>query len=720
MRSDRFVLWLFIALAFLQLVPIWSTRYLPTSDGPEHLYNSWILHGLVTGHASPLIRSHYAIDWRPNPNWLGHIIMALLMAIVPPLIAEKILFSAIVLLFLAGAWIFAGAGDPRSHVYAFLAFPFAFHQLLQDGFYNFSLSLALWMIVVGWWWRRRDDPSPWTITTTATLLILCYFSHPMSVTLAIGSIGLLWLCTLRGRPWRSHARHLLAIIPAGLLLAWFASRQSETVLSDRKSLASLIRFLADGLILFSFDWWQLKAGRVVFAIFVVTAILTIFRRRRGEGNGFLLLFVCFLTIYLWSPSAFAGGTLLTERMALFVMLALLPWFTMDSRLEAVVVTAMSVLAILGSVYYTTRFRASDRYTRTFLASLNSVGPNTTLLPLMFDRNAPNAFVGYISHATAYVALQKRLVDLDNYEPATGYFPLKYAEGVDTPSVVNNEASPEKVDVSPYTSRARFLFAWKMPDTSPLIDRIESNYRLVSRTAEARVYESRVSLTNFQHPAFVLLPLSGTLHDAGVGVRWSVDQELINRGAKPVLVALNTCSLTPCELDIGSRQSVRIAGDDPAQPFVLVRTEREVAAQLDASTILRRTDSDGDGFHVALPVVRENDFRAGSLKFRDIPFSPASRLNLRMWVMNGGGRVGYSVTVLKNGRELARRSFGTGELGFVVDSNFDGQFPEIDRDELRVDLVIEPENVPPTARSWAFITATDNRTNIPALIYAADR
>jgi hypothetical protein len=42
------------------------------------------------------------IDWRPNPNWLGHIVMALLMAIVPPLIAEKTLFSAIVLLFLAG------------------------------------------------------------------------------------------------------------------------------------------------------------------------------------------------------------------------------------------------------------------------------------------------------------------------------------------------------------------------------------------------------------------------------------------------------------------------------------------------------------------------------------------------------------------------------------------------------------------------------------------
>jgi hypothetical protein len=56
----------------------------------------------------------------------------------------------------------------------------------------------------------------------------------------------------------------------------------------------------------------------------------------------------------------------------------------------------------------------------------------------------------------------------------------------------------------------------------------------------------------------------------------------------------------------------------------------------------------------------------------------------------------------------------------MNSNLDGQFPEIDRANLSVDLVIQMENVPPAARSWGFITATDNRTNIPALIYAVDR
>ena len=722
MRQHRFVRWLFIALALLQLVPIWSTHYLPTSDGPEHLYNSWVLHDLVTGRATPLIRSYFAVDWRPNPNWLGHLVMAILIAIVPPLIAEKILFSAIVLLFLAGAWIFAGADDPRSHTYAFLAFPFAFHQLLMDGFYNFSLSVAFWMIVAGFWWRRRNRPDARTIAATAGLLVLCYFSHPMSVALAMGSIGLLWLWTLRGRSLRTHAKHLIAFLPATLLLAWFTAQHVGKVLSDRRSLSSLFLFLARGQILFSFDPWQMIAGHALFVIFILIGIASIVERRAEarlytEAKAFLLLLVCFLLLFFWSPSAFAGGTLLTERMALFVMLATLPCFSpgIAQRGRIAICAVMSLFAIAAVAYHTVHFRQSDRSIRTFVATMDAIRPDSTVLPLMFDRNAPRCYMGCVSHAPAYVALQKRLVDLDNYEPATGYFPLTYAKGVDDPSVFDIEAHPDKVQVSDYARRAQFIFTWQLPAKSlPLIGRLERDYQLISQSGPARVYKSRASFTTFQHPASILLPLSGTTNDIGMTVRWRIDQEIRNTGAKPVRVVLSTCSLTPCDFDIGSEQSVPIAGDEP---YVIVRTEQSDAQHGDATTVLRRADPEGGGFHTAVPTVRESDFRDGALTFRNVPFSVASRLNLRMWVIHGGGRVAYSVRVLRNGQEAGNRMFATGETGFVVDPDLGGQFPQLNGGDIRVDLIIRPENVPPGARAWAFLTATDNRTNIPTLIYS---
>src|SRR5207302_3889750 len=213
---------LYFAIAILYLVPIWSVAHLPTSDGPSHLYNSWILRELIAGNSGPISR-FFEIDWRPHPNWIGHALLALLMTIAPPVIAEKIFFSAIILLFFASIWLYAGKS-----VYAFLAFPFAYHQFLQTGFYNFSVSISLYFLIVAMWWKRRESPNPKTIALIAVLLIVCYFSHPMSTVLAMGSIGLLWLLTLRGR----HAAHLLAFVPVIPLLAWFAwQRRPEAALN---------------------------------------------------------------------------------------------------------------------------------------------------------------------------------------------------------------------------------------------------------------------------------------------------------------------------------------------------------------------------------------------------------------------------------------------------------------------------------------------------------
>src|SRR5439155_7098639 len=90
----------FIVVALLHLIPVWSVNHLPTTDGPCHTYNAWILHQLITGR-SPFLARYYAIDWRPHPYWLGHAVMAAAMSIVPPAVAEKVFFSVILLVFFA-------------------------------------------------------------------------------------------------------------------------------------------------------------------------------------------------------------------------------------------------------------------------------------------------------------------------------------------------------------------------------------------------------------------------------------------------------------------------------------------------------------------------------------------------------------------------------------------------------------------------------------------
>jgi hypothetical protein len=74
---------LYVALALVYHVPVWAVGYLPTTDGPAHTYNAWVLRQLRGSEPSWLDR-YYEVDAQPLPNWLGHAVMAGLMGVVPP------------------------------------------------------------------------------------------------------------------------------------------------------------------------------------------------------------------------------------------------------------------------------------------------------------------------------------------------------------------------------------------------------------------------------------------------------------------------------------------------------------------------------------------------------------------------------------------------------------------------------------------------------------
>ncbi len=698
MHSQRILLTIFVAVAALHLVPVWAPRTIPTADGPAHLYNAWILHGIVTRTAHEPITTYFAIDWRPHPNWSGHAIMALLLFVVPPIVAEKLLFTIIVAAFFTGAWMLAGADDERGHAYAFLAVPFTFNQLLQTGFYNFSLSFALWMIVVAYWWRHRDRASVKTISTTALLLVLCYFSHPMSTALAIGSIGVMWLYTARRRASHTNALHLVALAPASLLLLWFIVQHAGGVVSDRRSIASLLKYIVRNEVIFNFGEWQFYAGLVLSLILIALSIATALREPRRDADVFVVLFVIFLALFLWSPDAFAGGSLLTERLSLFVPLVLLPWLSPQINARAIdaIVGFLALFAIFNAGFYTVRFRQNAAVVRQMVKAFAPVAPDSTLLPLLLDRTSSGSFVGYVSHVPAYAAIEKRLVDFDNYEASTGYFPIRWSPDVVAPEVYALEANPESIDVAAWPRRARFVMTWKMSPVSGLAVRLERQYRLAGELGNARIYESKSSFAKFSDPDMILLPLAGS-------ERWQIEQRVRNDGATPVRIALNSCPTPPCDFDIAPHQSIATASGDDTQPYILIRGERKQLAHLQSETTFRG---------IAIPQVRAADFAREPLVFKNVPLMKRERLNLRVWALGTRGRVAYSVRIVQNGSELARRMFATDPNGFVTDFNLGGQFPQI---EGTCDVVVAIENTP-DPRAWGFLIATERATNSVQMIY----
>src|ERR1051326_6229118 len=107
---ERWRLILFAAVAVLHLLPVVRAPLIPTVDGPSHVYNAVVLRELAKG--TPEFARVFAVNKRLNPNWLGHLVLMVS--------TEKVLWGAIVLLFLAGCWRLGGA-------WAFLAMPLAYH-----------------------------------------------------------------------------------------------------------------------------------------------------------------------------------------------------------------------------------------------------------------------------------------------------------------------------------------------------------------------------------------------------------------------------------------------------------------------------------------------------------------------------------------------------------------------------------------------------------------
>src|SRR5438445_1495174 len=465
MPRQRALAALFAALTMAQLAPVWSAQYLPTGDGPSHLYGAWLLRELTLHRNAGVIASYYHIAWQPVPNFASYAFIAAALSVLTPLAAEKLFFSLVVITFLAGAWMFAGADDPGNVVYAFLALPLTFNQLLQAGFYNFSLSAGLYLITVAFFWRHRHDSRWQIVTVTALLLLLCYFGHAMAAILGVFSISILWLCSVR------RSRHLLAFLPTIALLLWFFGRErtAQTVWPSR---GQLVGYLTRTELLYTFDPRQIVFGRVFFvlvaALLIATFCVENLPLKIRARDGFLLIVLALIALYFLSPADTAGGAVINQRLALFVIVSPMPWFSRRfGRLLAVPLAVIfSLIAIVNAGCQLRHFRQSSRNTARCLTAAQEIAPNSVVLPLLFTRSMPDAYIGYHVHAIEYIAIEKHLVDLGFYQPGTDYFPIRYNTAVRRPDILEIEGHPDRVHLSDYPS-ANYVFTYVMPSDSPV-------------------------------------------------------------------------------------------------------------------------------------------------------------------------------------------------------------------------------------------------------------
>ncbi len=483
--------WVFLGLALLLLLPIWAVDYIPTVDGPSHVYNSWILRQYANTEEYPLFQQYYEIDWRPIPNWFGHAVLALLMFPFEPRTAEKILLTGLVLLFVASVRFFAGSVDPERRWMGLLALPLLYNQLFLLGFYNFSFSLCFYLLAVGTWWRNRDSPG-WRLAVKLNLLLLlCWFAHIVSLCLALASIGILWLVTLRGRPWKQHLLHPLMLAPQILLPLWFVQQQGGGPIPSTWTAEIHRNYLMRLEVLFMFGREQLWIGMILAALFGALLLVTLAGRlKMGEEDGFLLLSLLAVVLFVLSPEGMSGGTLLKNRLSLYPYLLLLPWLRIGKIGRGAVVGAMVLLTAFQAGKTVQWYRLMQPDVRAFLAATEAIPPDSRVLRLLFSRDTASPPFGALGHLIGYTAAEKGLLDWDNYEAACGLFPVRFRPEVGKIDTYTMEANPGHVRLSEYRGRVDYVFAWKMPPDSPMALRLRRHYRPLAEIGPGSVYRRK--------------------------------------------------------------------------------------------------------------------------------------------------------------------------------------------------------------------------------------
>lgn len=444
----------FWLLALAQLIPVWSYRYLPTQDGPSHLNNAQIIRDLHSPEAGYDRVFEVRLDFLPNLT--SHLLLAGLMYVAPPLVAEKLLVTAYVLGF-AGAYRYflGGFGDDHRPL-SWAGLLFVFNRCFWMGFYNFCLSLVLLWLILGFVVRRLGTLNAGGALALLLLFTAAYFTHLAGFLMALAGAVLATIVAPPRRPATIGLVVLAALPACCLAMSYF----EETGFARS---ASAMRVVRDPLDRLAGRWREAEVehdlgdlegqvfgyqagskvplGTVVGAYLLVLTALTIAippgrrpERPAPPGPLFPAAFgVLLLAAYLLVPDhlgadsrGLPNGGFLKPRLAILPALFWLACVrepnvpVLRPLLRAGIAVAVGVNLALATGAVRDGNRELSRYT----AGLEAAGRGQRLRGPQFAP-WPSPWANPLLHAADYYCLGTANVNLDNYEAGTPHFPVKY-------------------------------------------------------------------------------------------------------------------------------------------------------------------------------------------------------------------------------------------------------------------------------------------------------
>jgi hypothetical protein len=435
------------AIAVVAHVVLMWTGQFHSQDGPAHMFATSAWQRLLAGDAGTLAEV-YTVNLDPDPNWITYPILSTWLRAFTPRIAELAVVTMLVI-GLAGALYYAttarrqGAGPV-----AVAGFAVAVGWSVHTGLYNFTASVALLLVIAGYFIRVGGVLTVWRAVMLTVLMVLLYFSHPLSLIaayLVLGVVGLIPVVAdarLR-QSWRQLGVHIAALLvialPSVVLLLGFLAdpgtvRPRDNPNGIAESLAGALLFRWPIQVVRGDIGWAIALAVATWA--VVAALLVRKIARRDWGHWDILLAVPLITgsSAVVLPDRLAGGSLVQPRLAIYTMLALLLWIAVANADVALAhwlglglgVVGVAVMFGLLSMRIAPYREVQDGVDEV-VSVAELMAPDSLVLGAVSSRAPHLSPIVPMAHITNAVAAAADAVPVTTLDAGSGYGPIRYRE-----------------------------------------------------------------------------------------------------------------------------------------------------------------------------------------------------------------------------------------------------------------------------------------------------
>jgi hypothetical protein len=429
---------IFCLIAVLNAVYVFSFNIYHTLDGPGHLHNSNLLLKILSG--DELINAYYRINPIPDGNWTGIAVLAIFNTLFP---ATKALSFFLFTYFLGMAFSYRyliKSVAKTFHPVNYIIFPFFDNSCLSIGLYNFSTSLIVLFIILGFWIRNYNRMNAVKWIGFSLLLIFLYFSHFLSfVFFGICLISFIIYdevvkyFQLKKIDWISMLNRVvkiaLAALPTLVLALIYVLSISSTVASgdrdDPEEITLLQNFFyVRPLILFHVEndgTRNIILFIGIMILFILAALRSIFYRKQLTENKYnrnyiFILLIVFTTMLVFLPSRFLLHTM-RIRLALMFFIFFVTWiglYRFPKWFQLIAAVFFMGITISNKAYFREIYDRMDKYASEIHALNQWIEPNSIVLPIH------DTYMWMHPYNMSYIGVDKPIINTRNTQ-AFGFF-----------------------------------------------------------------------------------------------------------------------------------------------------------------------------------------------------------------------------------------------------------------------------------------------------------